>query len=287
MRALSSVLLFGLAVAALQPSGAWAQTTETETGTALDQVDPMPRPNMRPGFDPSDDWRVTIGGGALYRPDYLGSDEYEVLPLPLFDLRYRDRFFLSTRDGLGANLLDNPNLRAGPVLKYRHRRDQDDNHALRGLGDVDAAGEAGGFVHYDLRPFSAGAEVRQGFGGHDGVVGDFFVAWSTLLGGRTRITAGPNLTLGSSDFTDTYFSISGSQAARSGLRAYDADGMFMSYGLGATVTYRLSDAWSVGGFAGIDRLAGDAADSPLVEDAGSATQARVGLSIGYSFGFGR
>lgn len=287
MRASLSVLVFGLAVAALPPVGTLAQTIDGETGTALDQVDPMPRPDVRPGFDPSDDWRVTLGGGALYRPDYLGSDDYELLPVPLLDLRYRDRFFLSTRDGLGANLLDSRSLRAGPVLKYRFPRDQDENSALQGLGDVDGAGEAGGFVHYDLRPFSAGAEMRQGFGGHEGLVGDFFLAWSSLLGERTRISAGPNLTLGSSDFTESYFSISDSQAARSGHRAYDADGMFISYGLGATVTYRLSEAWSLGGFAGVDRLAGDAADSPLVEDAGSATQARLGLSIGYSFGFGR
>src|SRR5690606_5956318 len=174
MRALLFVLLSGLAAAAL-PADARAQTTDGESGGPLEQVSPMPRPQLRAGADPSDDWRVTIGGGGMLRPDYLGSDDYEFLALPLFDLRYRDRFFLSTRDGLGANLLDSPNWRAGPVLKYRHRRDQDDNAALRGLGDVDSAGEAGGFVHYDLRPFSAGAEVRQGFGGHEGLIGDFFL----------------------------------------------------------------------------------------------------------------
>src|SRR5690606_36465143 len=151
--------------------------------------------------------------------------------------RYRDRLFLSTRDGLGANQLDSGSrLRAGPVLKYRHRRDQDDNRALQGLGNVDAAGEAGGFVHYDLRPFSAGAEVRQGFGGHEGVVGDFFLAWSGLLGERTRISAGPSVTLASSDFTESYFSINSAQAARSGYSPYNADGTYVSYGLNATVT---------------------------------------------------
>lgn len=292
MRALLPVLLFGLSVAGLQP--ATAQTDNVAAGdeaqageSILRQLDPMPRPDLRAGFNPEDDWHVTLGAGALYSPDYLGSDDYEVTPLPVFDIRYRDRLFLSSRDGLGANLLDSGNLRAGPVLKYRHRRDQDDNRALRGLGDVDAAGEAGAFVHYDLRPFSMGAEVRQGFGGHDGVVSDFFVAWSSLLGERTKITAGPSLTLASRDFTDSYFSINNAQAARSSYSAYDADGAFVSYGLNAAITYQLSDGWALGGFAGIGRIEGDAADSPIVDQAGSATQARVGLSLGYSFGWGR
>src|SRR5688572_13650030 len=67
-----------------------------------------------------DRFKLTVGGGALYQPSYLGSDHYDVDPLPLFDLRYADRYFLSTRDGLGANLApQGSNLKLGPVLKYR------------------------------------------------------------------------------------------------------------------------------------------------------------------------
>ena len=294
MRAMLPVLLSGLAVAGLLPVTAAAQSggvavgEEAQAGESiLRQLDPMPKPDLRAGFDPEDDWHITLGAGGLYAPDYLGSDDYELTPLPVFDIRYRDRLFLSSRDGLGANLLPSGKLRAGPVVKYRHRRDQDDNRALRGLGNVDAAGEAGAFVHYDLRPFSAGAEVRQGFGGHDGVVSDFFIAWSTLLGERTQVTAGPSVTVASSDFTESYFSINGAQAARSGHQPHNADGTYLSYGLNAAITYQLSDGWALGGFAGVGRIEGDAADSPIVDQTGSATQARVGVSLGYSFGWGR
>lgn len=228
-----------------------------------------------------DSLRLSIGGGAIYAPIYLGSDNYEADPIPLFDLRYADRFFLSTRDGLGANLAPRgSNWRAGPVLKYRMARDQDDDAALRGMGDVDAAGEAGGYVHYDLRPFTLGAELRQGFGGHEGAIGDLFVNWSTKLSDSLMLTVGPKATLASRDFTETYFGVTPAQAARTGYRAYAPDGAFMSYGLGASLRYRVNDYLSLGGFAGIDRIAGDAADSPLVEQAGSATQARLGLTLG-------
>lgn len=228
-----------------------------------------------------DQLRLSIGGGAIYAPTYLGSDNYDVDPIPLFDLRYADRFFLSTRDGLGLNLAPSgSNWRAGPVVKYRMGRDQDDDAALRGMGDVDAAGEAGGYVHYDLRPFTMGAELRQGFGGHDGVIGDLFANWSTKLSDSLMLTVGPKATMASRDFTETYFGVTPGQAARSGYRAYSPDGPYMSYGLSASLRYRVNDYLSLGGFAGIDRIVGDAADSPLVDQAGSPTQARLGLTLG-------
>lgn len=239
------------------------------------------------GATGGDDFKLTVGGGALYQPSYLGSDHYDVDPLPLFDLRYAGaRFFLSTRDGLGANLApQGSNLKIGPVVKYRFARDQDDDDALRGMGDVDAAGEAGGFVHYDLRPFKLGAEVRQGFGGHDGVVSDLFANWSTNLSNTLMLTVGPRATIASKDFNQTYFGVDGGQAARTGYRQYNPDGAYYSYGLGANLTYMLTERVSLGTFAGIDRIAGDAADSPLVDQAGSPTQARFGITLGYSFGW--
>src|SRR5688500_18124252 len=42
--------------------------------------------------DEDDDsaWDVGIGAGAVYHPDYEGSDDYEVDPVPLLLLNYRD-----------------------------------------------------------------------------------------------------------------------------------------------------------------------------------------------------
>jgi outer membrane protein len=242
---------------------------------------PMAHAQTATGAKDESPLKLSIGGGALYAPTYLGSDNYDADPIPLFDLRYADRFFLSTRDGLGANFAPpGSNWRAGPVVKYRAARDQDDDAALRGMGDVDAAGEAGGYVHYDLRPFTVGAELRQGFGGHEGAVGDLFVNWSTRLSDSLMLTVGPKATMASRDFTETYFGVTPGQAARTGYRAYAPDGPFMSYGLGASLRYKVNDYLSLGGFAGIDRIVGDAADSPLVDQAGSPTQAKLGVTLG-------
>lgn len=241
--------------------------------------------NPAPAAEPAKtQWRLTVGAGGMVAPTYLGSDEYDFDALPLFDLRYADRAFLSTRDGLGANLLRGPNLKAGPILKFRFGRDQDDDAALRGLGNVDPAWEAGGFVRYDLKPMTLGAELRQGMGGHDGTVGDLFASWSTNLSRSVMLTAGPRASFGSEDYTQTYFGIDAGQAARSGYSRYNADGLFASFGLGAAVNWRMTDSLSLGGFAGVDRILGDAANSPIVDQAGSATQGRVGVTLGYTFG---
>lgn len=229
------------------------------------------------------DWRLTLGAGTMMAPSYLGSDDYDVSALPLLDLRYADRVFLSTRDGLGANLLRDGNLSAGPVLKYRFGRDQDDDDALRGLGDVDPAGEAGAFVKYSVAKLSMGAELRQGFGGHEAVIGEFWLNRRFDLTEKLDFNIGPKLTLASGDFTETYFGIDASQAARSGYRRYDADGMFVSYGLNAALGYKLTRQVRLGAFAGIEQIGGDAADSPIVDQAGSATQARFGLTLSYSW----
>ncbi|WP_374302205.1 MipA/OmpV family protein [Ferrovibrio sp.] len=231
------------------------------------------------------EWRLTLGAGAMMAPSYLGSDDYDVSAVPLIDLRYADRVFLSTRDGLGANLLRDGNFSAGPVLKYRFGRDQDDDDALRGLGDIDPAGEAGAFVKYSVAKLSMGAELRQGFGGHEAVIGELWLNRRFNLSERLDFNIGPKLTLASSDFTETYFGIDAGQAARSGYRRYDADGVFISYGLNAALGYKLTRQVRLGAFAGVEQIGGDAADSPIVDQAGSATQARLGLTISYSFGW--
>ncbi len=38
----------------------------------------------------SDDWTFTLGAGAAYSPDYEGSNDYDIKPLPLVEVSWRD-----------------------------------------------------------------------------------------------------------------------------------------------------------------------------------------------------
>ena len=49
------------------------------------------------------------------------------------------------------------------------------------------------------------------------------------------------------------------------------------------VDYALSDNWAITGQVGYARLLGDAADSPIVDDEGSANAFSAGIFVGYRF----
>ncbi len=38
-----------------------------------------------------------LGGGAMYAPDYEGSNDYKVLPIPIVEVSWRDRVRLTTK----------------------------------------------------------------------------------------------------------------------------------------------------------------------------------------------
>ncbi|WP_237214998.1 MipA/OmpV family protein [Falsiroseomonas oryziterrae] len=230
----------------------------------------------------ADNWRVAIGVGALLTPDYLGSNDWTVRPLAAFDIRTpQDGIFISFRDGAGATLLRNGPVSAGVLVRPRFGRDQDDNDALRGMGDVDLAGEAGAFVSYSDGTYLARAELRQGFGGHSGVLADarldrIFRARPDLI-----LSAGPRLSWGSRDFAETYFGVDERQSQRSGYEVFRPRDYWFA-GVAAGVTWVISDRWAVIGFGEVGRIFGDAADSPLV-DRGTPTQAVAGLTLTYRF----
>lgn len=235
-------------------------------------------------------WDIRIGAGAMVKPDYEGSNDYEVSALPLVDVNYRDIVFLKSM-ALGANVFTlrgpgpNDKLQFGPLLRYQFGRDQDANDALRGLGDIDSGFELGAFVNYRAGPWSAGLTAfRDISDAYDGgmtvqLKGGYMVPLAPRLRLRTEIST----TWADDNYTQSFFGITALQAQRSGLRQYQADGGFKDAGLTLGLDYSLSDHWGLTGLVGFKRLLGDAADSPLVEDKGSANQFNAGLLLSYKF----
>jgi outer membrane scaffolding protein for murein synthesis (MipA/OmpV family) len=72
-------------------------------------------------------------------------------------------------------------------------------------------------------------------------------------------------------------------ARRSGFSTYDAGGGIKGIGLSMNAAYQWDEHWGVTGMIGLTQLVGDAADSPIVDDAGSATQGVAALGISYRF----
>ena len=231
-------------------------------------------------------WTVMIGAGGAYTPDFEGARRSMLSPVPIFSIRRAGSpdQFRGPRDSPSIALIDFGDLRAGPAGKLVASRKANNYSELNGLGDVKTAVELGGFVeYYPVDWFRARGELRQGIGGHHGVVGDLSADFIVPLVQRFTVSAGPRFTWESSKATSPYFGIDAVQASASGLPVFDAKGGAHSVGAGAQLSYRIDPQWEVHAYVEYERLLGDAAASPLVKIRGSANQTTLGLGASYAF----
>ncbi len=237
-------------------------------------------------------WSVTVGIAPVLSPAWQGSRDMALSLFPDLRINYKDVVFASIPDGLGWNMVRSDGWKAGPVAKIRFGRDEKrggspflitgGSDALLGLGDVGAAAELGAFVEKRVGSWRGRVEVRRGFGGHEGVIADGSLAYQARSG-RTLINVGPRATVASKGYIDTYFGIDSIQSQRSGLRPYSASGGLMSYGIGGSAIRPLDRRSAITLFTGVDRLGGEAGDSPLVRERGRRTQVSIGLGYGFRF----
>jgi outer membrane protein len=220
-------------------------------------------------------WSVVVGAGGAYAPDYEGSDDYEFQPFPFVSIVYDDFVFINGTS-VGINLLDFDGLKAGPIARYGFGRDEDDNNALDGLDDVDDSIEVG--------IWSAGLTVMQDVGGgHEGLVAEATTGVSVPLTDSLSSSLEGSATWASSDYMETYFGISSKQSAESGLEQFDADAGFKDVAVTLGLNYMFTESIGLSGRAQYKRLLEDAAESPIVEDEGSADQFFGGLFLTYRF----
>lgn len=263
-----------LGTMALAPMPAAAQPV-------LERGETVPLPQR-----PATVWSLNVGALAGLRPDYEGSDNYSFLGAPLVELRYGgDRFFVSTRDGIGATLVRIGGFTAGPVLRYRFGRDQDDNDALRGMGDVGGTAEAGAFLRFQEGGWVAVINAAQGLngGGHRGATVFASLGYGGRLAERWLFSLGPSITWASDNYMQSFFGVTPTQGARAGYAPYSPGAGVKDVGFGSTLTWLATDQIAVTAIAEVKELLNDAADSPLVERAGSSTQGFFGLALSYRF----
>jgi outer membrane protein len=232
------------------------------------------------------DWTVTVGVDGRVLPSYEGSARSMLAPFPLFDIRRAGtpRNFSSPRDGFSFGVLDSHRFQVGPAVKLRFPRKEGNDSDLRGLGDIGWTLEAGAFVEYWPADWLRGrVELRQGIGGHHGLVSDLTADLVMPVTPQLTLSGGPRLTLASAAATSPYFSITPAQSVTSGLPVYTASGGLRSVGAGAQARYEWSKAWATHLFVEYERLAGDAANSPIVTAHGSRDQIQVGLGVTTSF----
>jgi len=266
-------------VAFLGLSTAGARAADILDGTGLSYKDA-----------PGNYWVVTLGGYATGEPEFLGSKEYTGTFRPIIDIHAagaREWLTLPT-DAYSLSFYQTPNFRFGAAGDYLNSRNHnDDPGALRGLRDIDYTLEGGAFAEYYPMPFlRTRVELLQGFTGADGFEANLMADYILSPDPRWLLTIGPRLQIVDEQFQSAFFSISPVEAAASGgLTPFHASGGVNSAGVDATARYNVSERFSIRAFAEWDRLLGDAADSPLLKQRGSADQVTAGIGGAYRFNF--
>lgn len=230
-------------------------------------------------------WRIRVGPSVSFQPRYDGASSYHILAGPSIDIRYRDRFFFSTGEGLGANVLTGPNWRAGIALSYDlGRRAADDLDHLHGMDNINPAPTMHLFGEYVVSktfPLVVRADVRRAMGGDNGWVGDLGT-YMPMPGSSETFNwfAGPTVTFADSRYMNSWFGVNANESARSGLREYHASAGVKSVGFGVAATWMANKHWLVTGNVAYQQLVGSAGNSPIVQRRGSGV---VDFAVDYQF----
>jgi outer membrane scaffolding protein for murein synthesis (MipA/OmpV family) len=217
---------------------------------------------------------LDLGLGAALQPTFPSSKEYEVVPWPIFDLKF-------LRLPILGEVVDGK-VRAisiYPSFGWVGERNQDDASYLVGTDDVDASFELGPGISYQAGWVKAFAEVRYGITGHNGFVADFGIDVTTSPLANFTISAGPRLSLADDAYMDAYFEV----PAGAALPAYNPSAGLKDLGLALETTYAVTEAIRIRGAASWRHYVGDAADSPIVK-AGNDNDFTVGIGLTYRFG---
>lgn len=226
-------------------------------------------------------WTAEIGLGVMTGPEYPGSEEYDVTPLPLINFEWGDFLFVNSYEGLGVNLTDSPDYRFGVGLSPDFGRDDDDGDRLRGMGDVDPTAQLRLFGETRVGLVKLEGDIEHDIlSGHEGTLASGGVKFARPFGESLFASIGPELTWASEDYMQSYFGVTPAQSLRSGNARYTPDSGFRDISLNAMAAYRFDKSWSGTLFGGYGRLLDEAADSPVVE---TGNQFRLGTGLSYRF----
>jgi len=235
-----------------------------------------------------------LGLGATYRPDYEGSDNYEakIAAYGRYNMESGRYISLGGTSGseraarLKMNILTRETpWEVGPVVQYRFKRGGDvENNKVSHMQTVPNEQEAGGFVGYHVGDlFLSTTGVYDISGESDGYLFYFNGLYRMPVNDRFEMAVGAHTTWASENWMDTYFGVSRSNATNSGLPVYSADSGFKDAGVGLTGHYKFTKTWGMIGNVSYSRMLNDAADSPIVKDAGDENQYTAVIGVTYNF----
>jgi outer membrane protein len=229
-----------------------------------------------------------IGGGIGVAPDYEGSSDYELVPVPVGAAEFDNGMYIEL---LGLNLRANliPSrwvswLKAGPIYNYRAERGDVDNNKVDKMKDVSDANELGAFIKFEYNNWFANLYYLMDMGdAYNGEYAELSGGYNWKFSDAWAFTFRAFTTWADSDYMETYFGVSGRDSNRSGLDKYSADGGIKDGGLDLGVNWGFAQNWDLRGLFQVKQLVGDADDDSPVVDEGSETQMLTVVAMVFKF----
>jgi len=264
---------------------------------AQDEENDQPRTSVR-----LDKFRIIVAGALA--PDYVGSDDYSVIPAPSIRGTLDGFNFETLGTSFDVDLFrDNGraiDLQLGPVIGLNLDRTSRLNRVkdaqVAALGKLKRAVEVGGYVGiaktgvvtsaYDSLSFSVSWQ-KDVAGAHDSYILSPTLDYATPLSKRSYAGIALSADFVGDKYASYYYSISEAGALASGLPSFTAKGGLKDVSLTLTGLQSLSGdlrhGWSLVALVSFTRLMGDASRSPIVSIAGSNRQWLAGLGVSYAF----
>ncbi len=256
-----------------------------------------------PAADQGGDFAI-VGLGVGVLPDYEGSDDYGVSPVPAAIGRVGGFNFTFAGNRVSVDLIPDSvgpgwDFQAGPIGVVNLNRSSTrgiEEDAIRALGKVDTAIELGGYVGIgrtgvvtsDFDRLSLSVSYRYDVaGGHESGILAPTLSYVTPLSTKALVGLIASAEHVENGYADAYFSVTPTQSVASGLRAYNADGGWKNWTLGGVAAHSLTGDITGGvqlfGTVVYRRLLNDFADSPITADVGSKNQWLGAIGVAYSF----
>lgn len=221
-------------------------------------------------------WDAAIGLTGAFRPSYPGSPRKTFKATPAFYFSI-GRFTITNASGfaprrsedvvrgLGIELLERQHLRLSLSLRYDGGRAENSSPAYQGLGNIRSTLRARVAASWQFDgPWRLGASWNADMLGHgDGGVGDVSLAWEHRLTPDTLFTLTGYVAMGDTQYMQAYYGVTAAQAVHSVYPVYRAAGGLRDTGLSAGLRHDIGRDWTALAGAGMTRLMGSAASSPL------------------------
>ncbi len=168
-------------------------------------------------------------------------------------------------------------------ISYDGGRDESDNAALEGMGDI--AGHFAGSVGVNFQAKDGGWQYGLRYTGSDesGSVLAGQIGYARHIGDKLVITPSIHAGWADDEHMQTYFGVNQQQANNSINNKFDAESGLKSVGMGVALDWTVSEDWALKSELNYSRLTNDAADSPLVKTQGSPDQLKTSIALIYSF----